>query len=254
LQQLAIRPNKYKELVRLIILNEGKFVPIGKLKQDEAKIAIATILNVVYKAIDNKTVQDDEQMINSIEFIMFTYSKLHPVEIKIAFDMHMAEVIVVEFVGNALLQKNISKVMNMYCRYRDVQAKFAVQIKKQNQPEQKKDKKSIEVDFINTICDWNEGFKKGADIYNSYLCFAAFDLLKKNDLIDDAAIQDYTEDATVKLKSKNIIGTSTYIKEDSDTWIDNVKTASKRLALVAKLSQLNNEGFNLREYLISNIK
>lgn len=256
-QQLGKLPSRYNDLVRLIVENKNRFQTIGELDYDRAIEVIADVLNIVYKATDNRTELDQEQMRKSMEFIRYSYPTLHPYEIEFAYDLHMAKIITVEFVGASLLQKNIANVMTVYCRYRAVQV---AAVKKPVQDISVQPTllqiRQINLEFINTVCNLYENYQSGGKLYDHYLVSSGYDLLKKNGLIEEGLEEELKEDATQAIKGRNRGAKSKHdvVVEKTSQWDNEMKIEIKKLAFTHTFYHLKTSKFDLRNDLIKKLK
>ncbi len=115
LKQLTPLPKTYREIVQMLLASDAP--RIGEVDHDTAKKEIAKVTDLVYGINGFKDVMDKDQAAKVLEFIIFNYKELHPVEIEIAFDLAAKGAIKTDL-SRGFNVRYIAGILNSYIMYR----------------------------------------------------------------------------------------------------------------------------------------
>lgn len=252
MQQLEKQQGAYHEMVTELL---SLPYPIGEMPIATACESIGLVLNDVYKMMDDKRPIDENLAADIITFIRRNYAALHPVEVKLAYEMYLAGKIEVSFMGTALNNKNIARLLNSYITYRSRCLSKMLPEKTTSQkltpsPKQLRDQ---HIEFLKTVITFYEKFKTGQHYGMAYLYSSTYDLLVKHEIIERETVPEIQEQAMTLFRSR-LLAQRNVIVPNAKECEEKSRPEYKELMVNKAFQKMEFDEFDLAEFLMSKVR
>jgi hypothetical protein len=256
-KQLPKPPATYRDLIKDI---SSLPYPIGHFDSATACEAIGMVLSDVYKMMNSKDHLDQGALANMISWVRFNYKYLHPLEVKVAYDMYLAGQLKVQYLGSQLNQSNLAKLLNTYVEYKTRLLKSIEELNKSKETK-KEDKNSPEklrekhIEFLKTVVLFYERFKQGNHEVMMYMFYVTYDTLVKYKLIDDEAPDhDLMDKAKAIFRSRHLSERNASPLPVGEALETEEKRVYKELKVIRAFQELQFNETDLEKYLMERVR
>lgn len=252
-QQLKKQQAAYHEIVTELL---SLPYPIGEMPIATACESIGLVLSEVYSMMDDKRPIDDNQVADLINFIRRNYGALHPVEVKLAYEMHLAGKLHVDFMGTALNNKNIARLLNAYVIYRNrcLTKNTPQEPSKQKLSPSPKELREQHIEFLKTVIMFYKKFLEGKHMAMDYLYSATYDLLVKHEIIERETVPEIQEQAMTLFRTRLLSQRNVVVAPQGKELVEKSKPEYKELMVNKAFQKMQFDEFDLEEFLMSKVR